>query len=370
MGWTSFSPGLSWAMGRTHQHWEVQMELSIVGIDLAKRSFQFHGADTKGHLLIKKRLSRAHLPEFLAQLPKTTIATEACASAHYWGRLCRDLGHEVRLVPPQYARAYVKTHKNDPADAAAIVEAAGRRTMRFVPLKSEEQQSIQALHRVRDRLKRDRTALGNEIRGLLGEFGMVFPVTLSRLRRELDSLLMDPSSRLPTMMVDLLQGLRRDLTYLDRRIVDIETAIKALNRQSDACRRLMTIPGIGDLNASAFAAAIGRGDQFRCGRDLACWLGLVPKQHSSGNRERLLGISKRGDSYLRRILIHGARAHVSRVMHRKEHPRNQLEKWIVRLLERKHLNTVVVAVANKLARIIWAVLYRQTTFVSPPVHPA
>lgn len=346
------------------------MELRIVGIDLAKRTFQIHGADARGRPLFKKRLSRARLPEFLAQLPQTTIAMEACASAHYWARMCRDFGHDVRLVPPQYARAYVKTHKNDPADAAAIVEAASRGTMRFVPLKSEEQQSVQALHRVRERLKRNRTALGNEIRGLLGEFGVVFPVTLIRLRKELDALLVDPGSRLPAMMVDLLQGLRRDLAYLDGRIEDVEATLKALNRQSEACRRLMTIPGIGHLNASAFVAAIGRGDQFRCGRDLACWLGLVPKQRSSGGRERLLGISKRGDSYLRRILIHGARAHVSKVAHRKEHPRNQFEKWIVALLERKHVNIVVVAVANKLARIIWAVLHHQTSFFSPPVRPA
>lgn len=346
------------------------MELSIVGIDLAKRTFQVHGADEKGRPLIRKRLSRARLPEFLAQLPQTTIAMEACSSAHYWGRTCRDLGHEARLVPPQYARIYVKTHKNDPADAEGIVEAASRRNMRFVPLKSEEQQSVQALHRVRDRLKRDRTALGNEIRGLLGEFGVVFPVTLNRLRRDLDALLMDPDSRLPDMMTDLLHGLRRDLTYLDGRIKEIEATMKVLNRQSEACRRLMTVPGIGELNASAFVAAIGRGEQFRCGRDLACWLGLVPRQHSSAGKERLLGISKRGDSYLRRILIHGARAYVSRVAHRKEHPRSQFENWIVGLLDRKHINTVVVAVANKLARIIWAVLYHQTKFFSPPIRPA
>jgi transposase len=346
------------------------MELSIVGIDLAKRTFQVHGADDRGHPLIKKRLSRARLPEFLAQLPQTTIAMEACSSAHHWGRSCRDLGHEVRLVPPQYARVYVKTHKNDPADAEGIVEAASRRNMRFVPLKSEEQQSVQALHRVRDRLKRDRTALGNEIRGLLGEFGIVFPVTLSRLRRELDALLMDPCPRIPVMMAELLHGLRHDLAYLDGRIKEVEATMKALNRRSEACRRLMTVPGIGELNTSAFVAAIGRGQQFRCGRDLACWLGLVPKQHSSAGRERLLGISKRGNSYLRRILIHGARSYVFRVAQRKAHPRTQFEKWIVGLLERKHINTVVVAVANKLARIIWAVLYHQTKFFSPPLHPA
>ena len=266
----------------------------------------------------------------------------------------------------------MKTHKNDAADAEGIVEAASRQNMRFVPLKSEEQQCVQALHRVRDRLKRDRTALGNEIRGLVGEFGIVFPITLSRLRRGVDTLLLEPRSRLPAMMTDLLHDLRQDLSYLDRRIKEIEATMKALNRQSEACRRLMTVPGIGELNASAFVAAIGRGEQFRCDRDLACWLGLVPKQHSSAGKERLLGISKRGNSYLRRILIHGARAHVSRVAHRKAQPRNQLEAWIVGLLERKHMNSVVVvvAVANKLARIIWAVLYYQTTFSSPPLRTA
>ncbi len=346
------------------------MEVTLVGIDLAKRMFQLHGSDSSGRALLKKRVSRARLAEFLAQLPQMTIAMEACASAHYWGRLCQGLGHEVRLVPAQYARRYVKTHKNDAADAEAIVEAASRKTMRFVPIKSEEQQSIQALHRIRDRLKRDRTALANEIRGLAGEFGLVFPVTLHRLRRELDILLTTPQSRLPTMMLSLVQGLRGDLTYLDRRIEEVEVTMKTLNQQSDACQRLVPVPGIGELNASAFVAAVGRADQFRNGRDLASWLGLVPRQHSSGGKERLLGISKRGDSYLRRILIHGARAHVSRVVRRRENPRSQFEAWIVGLLDRKPFNTVVVAVANKLARIIWAVLYHQTRFCSPAPHPA
>ena len=197
-----------------------------------------------------------------------------------------------------------------------------------------------------------------------------FPKTLCKLGRESDSLLLEPGAGKPIMMTDTLHGPHQDLSCLDHRIKEVEATMKALNRQSEPCRRLMTVPGIGELNASAFVASIGCGDQFSCGRDLACWLGLVPKQHSSAGKEQLLGISKRGDSYLRRIPIHGARAHVSRVAHRKQYPRNQFEAWIVGLLERKHINTVVIGVANKLARTIWAVLYHQTTFRSPPPRPA
>jgi transposase len=348
------------------------MKVEIIAIDLAKRVFQVHGGSLAGRLLVKRRLTRDKLTAFLAQIPKCIVAMEACSTSHYWARFCLSMGHEVRLVPAQHVRPYVKSQKNDVADAAAIFEAACRATMRFVPVKSEEQQSIQALHRVRERLKRDRTAVVNELRGLLAEFGVVFPVTIHKLRHALDAYLNETAAReLPILMIDLCRGLRADLAILDKRIVEIEVTMKTLNQQSDACRRLMQVPGIGQLNASAFVAAIGRGQQFARGRDLAAWLGLVPQQTSSGTRTRLGRITKRGDSYLRHILIHGARAHVVRVAARAGTPRNRMEQWIVRLLARKHLNTVVVAVANKLARIIWALLHHQTTFSPiPSAEPA
>ncbi len=365
MGWTSGY--LSTKLGPGYWTWRFIMDISIIGIDLAKRVFQMHATDDQGSKLLKRRFTRPQLMSFLADIPTTTIAIEACGTSHFWGRYCQSLGHEVRIVPAQYVKPFVKRHKNDATDAEAICEAASRRNMRFVPIKSELQQSLQAVHRIRDRRKRDRTALANEIRGLLAEFGIVLPLSLAALRDLCAGL---PTNDMPLLMRSLLAELYDELLVMDEHINNIDERIRELNRMIPECRRLMTIPGVGELNASAFFTAIGDASQFARGRDLAAWLGLVPNQHSSAGKERLLGISKRGDSYLRRILIHGARAYICRIRQRASRPRTLFEGWIVDKLKTKHVNAVAVAVANKLARMIWAVLAKGEAFHSPPVRTA
>lgn len=345
------------------------MTITILGIDLAKRFFQVHGADETGKTMLKRRFSRPQLSAFLSNLPPAVIAMEACATSHFWGRFCQSLGHEVRIVPAQYVKAFVKRHKNDAIDAQAICEAASRPSMRFVPVKTGLQQSLQAVHRIRERRKRDRTALANEIRGLLAEFGIVIPQTLPALRKGLKEVCTGVAKEnLPLLMRSLLSELHEELLAMDEQINKIDERIRELNRMLPDCQRLMTIPGIGELNASAFFTAIGDVTHFARGRDLASWLGLVPGQHSSGTRERLLGITKRGDAYLRKILIHGARAYVCRVRQRADKPQTLFECWIVGKLQTKHINAVAVAVANKLARMIWAVLAKGETFYSPPAR--
>ena len=327
------------------------MQIAILGIDLGKNSCSVVGLDDGGRVVVRRRMHRASVIRFAGSLTPCVVAMEACCGAHHLGRLLRTQGHEVRLMSPEYIRPYVKAQKNDDRDAEAIAEAATRPTMRFVELKAEEQLDMQTLHRVRDRLVGERTALLNQLRAVLLERGV--PQGRRKLEQHLDAMLGVPEcSGVGPRMRRLLRDMRAEWRALDRRIegFDEEFAVRA--RTDPDARRLATIPGIGVLNATALVAAIGNGETFARGRDLAAWLGLVPRQATTGGRPRLLGISKRGNKYLRKLLIHGARA----AMPFLARSATALGAWLRGLLARAHPNTVVVALANKLARIVWAVL--------------
>lgn len=333
-------------------------ELKVLGIDLAKQSFQLHGVDEHGHFVLKKKLNRNQLNAFIANLPPCLIGLEACGGAHYWVRQFTQLGHDVRMIAPQFVKPYVKSNKNDAVDAEAICEAVQRPTMRFVPTKSIEQQDLQSLHRIRSQLVARRTAQANQVRGLLMEYGLVIPKGISYVRKAVPSILGDAENVLSTLFRELLNELYEELVHLDKRIRSLEQKLVTLSAQHEDCQRLLTIPGVGLLTATALMAAIGDVTVFKNGRELAAWLGLVPKQHSTGGKQTLMGISKRGDSYLRTLLIHGGRS-VVRVAHKHQDTRN---RWIGDIKKRRGENISNVAVANKNARIAWALLTRKENY--------
>jgi transposase len=330
------------------------MKITVLGIDLAKSVFQLHGVDSTGKTVLRKKLSRGQLLTFIANTPACLIGMEACSGSNYWAREFQKLGHQVRLMSPQFVKPYVKSNKNDAADAEAICEAVQRPTMRFVTGKQIEQQDIQCLHRVRDRLVRSRTALANEIRGLLLEYGIVIPKSLSKLRSGFPIMLEDHADQLTSMSSDFFAHLLKEFRSIDERIAVYDDKIKAVFQAHPVCKRLAQIPGIGPLTATVLVAAVADPASFKNGRQFAAWLGLVPRQHSSGGKERLLGISKRGDSYLRMLLIHGARATL-RWVDPKEDRRS---RWAKQLIERRGKNRAAVALANKNARTVWALLAR------------
>ncbi|HBP0870963.1 TPA: IS110-like element ISPa11 family transposase [Pseudomonas aeruginosa] len=335
------------------------MNLSRIGLDLAKQVFQVHGVDRHEHVVCRRQLKRAQVRDFFRQLPPCLVAMEACGSAHYWARELRELGHTVRLIAPQFVKPYVKGDKHDAHDAEAICEAASRPSMRYVPVKSAEQQAVQSMHRVRSRLVRARTALCNEVRGLLGEFGLIATrrgraATMALLETVMTT---EPAS-LPAPMGELLRELKDELQTLEARIARLERQIQAHVRGDARIQRLLAVDGIGPISASAVAASAGDARQFRTGRQFAAWLGLVPRQHSTGGQQRLGNISKRGDTYLRTLLIHGARA-VVRCCANKTDARS---RWLQGLLQRRPANVVAVALANKNARILWALLSRETCY--------
>lgn len=334
------------------------MNVSRIGVDLAKTVFQLHGVDRQEQVTLRRQLRRQQMLDFFRKLPPCLVGMEACSSAHYWARELGKLGHTVKLIAPQFVKPYVKSNKNDANDAAAICEAVSRPSMRFVPIKSIEQQDIQAVHRIRSGLIRQRTAKGNQIRGLLAEYGIVVPQRLPALRRALALLLDTSGSGLSERFCRLLRGEWRDLQELDRRVDELDQEIQRIAAASPVAKRLQQIPGIGPITATALLAAIGNVGQFRQGRDLAAWLGLVPRQHSSGGKDCLQGISKRGDSYLRTLLIHGARA-VVRTAAGKTDARSD---WINRLRQRRNKNIAAVAVANKNARIAWALMSKDSDY--------
>src|SRR4051794_28605296 len=341
-----------------------------------KNVFQVHGADAQGRPVLKRRLARGKVLEFFANLPPCLVGLEACAAAHYWARKLAKLGHTVRLMPPQYVRPYVKTNKHDAADAEAICEAVTRPGMRFVPAKEEGRQALLMLHRVREQLLKQRTATINALRAHLAEFGIVATATINALRahlaefgivaaqrrtglRELLAVVADVEDRrLPPLARELLQVLVEHLRALEERTAALDRRLVAMARDGGACERLTAVPGIGPVIATALAATVGDAKTFTSGRHLAAWLGLVPRQHSSGGKERLLGLSKRGDGYLRRQLMHGARALVAVAKGRE----GGLWAWVNGLLARRPYNVAVAAVANKLARIAWALLSRGETY--------
>jgi transposase len=328
------------------------MTVARIGIDLAKTVFEIHGVDARDKAVIRKTLRRDEVSRFFANLPPCLIAMEACSGAHYWARTLMEFGHEVRLISPQFVKPYVKTNKSDLNDAEAICEAASRPSMRFVPIKSGEQLSIQASHRIRSRLVGNRTALANQIRGILAEFGIVVARNLAALRRRLPEILGSDKVTLDPLVRSLILDLYDELVVADDRVRAYDRQIKRLCKASEACRRLERIEGIGPLTATALVAAAGNAASFRNGRQFAAWLGLVPRHQSSGGRTRLLGISKRGDRYIRTLLIHGARSALGRVGHKKD-PRS---RWLQKLCGRRPYNIAAVALANKNARIAWALL--------------
>jgi transposase len=328
------------------------MEIAVLGIDLGKNSCSVVGLDTTGRVVLKRRLHRDGVVKLAGGLPSCVMAMEACCGAHHLGRILRDHGHDVRLMSPEYVRPYVKAQKNDDRDAEAIAEAATRPTMRFVELKSETQLDMQSLHRARDRLIGERTALINQLRAILLERGIIMPQGRRKLELHLDTRLAGETVALSTRTRLLVDDLRLEWRELDRRIEVFDAEFAAQARTDETARLLTTIPGIGPLNATALAAAIGNAQTFQRGRDLAAWLGLVPKQMTTGGKPKLLGINKRGNGYLRKMLIHGARAALP-PLSKGETP---MGGWLRGLLARAHVNTVVVALAAKLARIICAVL--------------
>ena len=328
------------------------MKATTIGIDLAKNVIQVHGVDERGNAVVRKQLKRDQVLAFFGNLVACRIGMEACGSAHYWARKLEKLGHVVKLMAPQFVKPYVKTNKNDAADAEAICEAVSRPNMRFVPIKNGEQQAVLALHRARQGFVRARTAQANQIRGLLSEYGIVIPQGLSHIGKRLPEILENGENDLPGVFRQLLQRLGEHLRELHRQVGELELQIQLWHRQHHASCRLAQIPGIGPITASALVASVGDAKSFESGRQLAAWLGLVPRQHSSGGKSTLLGISKRGDTYLRTLLVHGARA-VIRVAENKP---SYAESWLARLIGRRHHNVAAVALANKNARIVWALL--------------
>jgi transposase len=328
------------------------MQIAVFGIDLGKNSCSVAGQDAAGRVVRRKRVRRESVVKLTAELPPCVVAMEACCGAHHLARLMQAQGHQVRLMSPEYVRPYVKAQKNDDRDAEAIAEAATRPTMRFVEVKTEAQLDMQTLHRARDRLVAERTALINQLRGFLLERGIAVPQGRRKLELQLAAMLAEGEVPLSPRVRQLVDDMRAQWAELDRRIEAFNDEFAARAKEDQRARRLATIPGIGVMNATALVAAIGNGATFARGRDLAAWLGLVPKQRTTGGKPRLVGISKRGNVYLRKLLIHGARA----VMPTLAASTTPLGAWLRGLLARAHRNTAVVALANKLARIAWAVL--------------
>lgn len=341
------------------------MEIKTVGVDLAKNVFQVHAADARGRVVIKKRLRREQMLGFFANLPCCLIGMEACASAHHWARELQKSGHTVRLIAPQFVKPYVKSNKNDAADAEAICEAVSRPTMRFVPVKNVEQQSVLALHRARQAFVKARTAQANQIRGLLGEFGLIIPVGILNLAKRVPALLENAGDELTGSFRQLVGQLMEHFIALDARVDALEVQIKAWHRTSEASSKLEKIPGIGPITASALVATMGDAKNFDGGRQVAAWLGLVPRQHSTGGKSTLLGMSKRGDSYLRTLLIHGARSVIFRAQKQPEKA-----SWLHNLLSRRNKNIAAVALANKNARIVWAMLANEREYQTDYAHTA
>lgn len=327
------------------------MKLTTIGIDLAKNVFQVHGADEKGKAVLKKQLKRTQMLAFFANLTPCRIGMEACGSAHYWARKLQAQGHTVQLIAPQYVKPFVKRNKNDAADAEAICEAMTRPNMPAVPIKNASQQAILSVHRARQGFVKARTAQANQIRGLLAEYGITIAQGIGHIRKRVPEILEDGENDLPGSFRLLIERLADHLKELDRQVGELETQIQHWHRDNSASKKLEKIPGVGPITASAMAAAIGDARNFKNGRQLAAWLGMVPRQHSTGGKSTLLGISKRGDTYLRTLLIHGARA-VIRVMERKPNA----DPWLKTLLARRNKNIAAVALANKNVRTIWALL--------------
>lgn len=340
--------------------------ISTVGLDIAKSVFQVHGIDANGQVVVRRQLKRRQVLPFFAKLSRCLVGMEACATAHHWAREIAKLGHEVRLMPPHYVKPYVKRNKNDAADAAAICEAVTRPTMRFVAVKSAEQQSVLMLHRTRELLVRQRTMLINAIRAHMAEFGIVAPVGVPRVKELLAVIADADDDRLPPIARACLESLARQFLSLHQEICAIEKQIHVWHRSNEVSRRLETIAGVGPIIASALAASITDPGVFKNGRELAAWIGLTPRQTSTGGKERLGRISKQGDQYLRWLLVAGA---MSVILHAKRRGTTDLP-WLADMIARKPTKVAAVALANKTARIVWALLRHGGTYQKPATVPA
>jgi transposase len=341
------------------------MEIRSVGIDLGKTTFHLVALGTSGKVLVKKKFTQKQLLAFTANMQTSLIGLEACAGAHFLGRALRQQGHDVRLIAAQFVKPFVKSNKNDFVDAEAIAEAVERKNMRFVPIKTDDQLDLQAMHRIRDRLVARRTAVINQIRAFLQERGMVFAQKPAKLKAAMADVLENAENALTPMMRNLIGILWDEWKTVEEQIDELTDRLEQIAASDPSCCRIRQIPGIGPIVATAIVAAIGNGAAFRKGRDFAAWLGLVPRQYSTGGKAKLLGISKRGNNYLRKVLIHGARAAAMRI----KRDRFPIGAWMNALEARAPRNVLVVAMANKLARIAWAVLstgedYRPTATVT------
>lgn len=334
------------------------MDISVLGIDIAKNVYQLHGVDSRGKPLLKKKVRRGELLNFLTTINPTRVVMEACGGANYWSRAIERLGHEVNLISPQFVKPFVKTNKNDANDAQAICEAASRESMHYVSGKSIEQQDIQAIHRVRERIIKNRTALSNQIRGLLAEYGVVLPKGLCQIRGQLMSILEDGSNELSTRGRALFKELYDEFLIIDKHVLFYDKQLEELFSENPLCKRLSEIEGLGVISSTALVSSIGDPKVFKNGRQLSAWLGLTPKQHSSGGKTVLLGISKRGDCYLRKLLVHGARA----VVYRARSKTDERSMWVNAIASRRGFNKACIAVANKNARIVWALLNYGTEY--------
>ena len=336
----------------------MKKTITTIGLDLAKSVFQVHGIDEAGEVVARRKLSRSRVLSFFAKLEPCLVGMEACATAHYWGREIRALGHEVRLMPPQFVKPYLKSQKNDMRDAEAICEAVTRPTMRFVAIKTPEQQAVLALHGVRDHWVRLSTRLINTLRGYLAEFGIVGARGRMGVETILATLADDKDGRLPELARESLQPLAEELRHVKRRILETDRQIMKAHRSNEVCQRLETIPGVGPVIATRVVAEVADPASFKSGRAFSAWIGLVPKQHSSGGRERLGSITKRGNPELRRLLVAGAMSMIIRAKQLgfTRHP------WLSRLLERKPMMVAAIALANKIGRMIWALMVKGEQF--------
>jgi len=331
---------------------ETAMQITTIGLDLAKNVFHVVGLNQAGKMQVRKKLKRAQVWAYFAKLPACIVAMEACASAHYWARELTKAGHAIKLLPPRYVKAYVQGNKNDYNDALAIAEVACRPNVRLVSPKTVAQQDIQALHRLREGVMSHRTRVINQLRGLLAEYGIVIPKGVSQLRSAMPAIVEDAENNLTVLFRGLLHHAYTQLQELDEHITHYDKEIQSVTRQDKTAQQLQSIPGFGPVISSVFGSVIGDGKAFKRGRDVAAFIGLVPRQHSSGDKTVLLGISKRGDRYLQGLLIHGARS-VMKNAHKKD---DKLSRWASGLEQRRGKNKATVALANKLARIGWAVL--------------
>jgi transposase len=342
----------------SRQPQEGSMTVELLAIDLGKRSFHLYGIDTDG-VVLSRKVSRAKLAEVVGEIAPATIAMEACASAHHWARCWIAAGREVRLINPRFVKAFVKGSKNDAVDAEAIFEAAARPTMRFVPVKSTDQQDVQSLHRARDRLICQRTALINHTRGLFAEYAIVLPQGPWRFTAQAPTVVTD--AELSDLARSIFRELLDQLDDLDRRIKKLDAMIVKLCRTNETCRRLAQLPGVGPIIATAIVAAVKDGRQFRPGREMVAWIGLLPRQYTTGGKPRLGGIGHRANHYLRRQLIHGARAVVSRLSKHDD----QRSTWLRALVARRGINRTIAALANKTARIAWVLLTQKAAYAAP-----